>query len=255
MIKKTVVLLAVLATAIFASAGTITFGSNYQLLGSYTTNGLLNWDPNWTWNGTYQKPPDYVLQLSSTINLYTELTNSHTLFVQVEDVVSGHAGTWFGAAWTAVTMTGVSLQDSALSSLSPVYSGQYANTGEYLEGTPTGECSQSQNIPLDSTPGWNLTAPPGGFLISTINTPNNGFTSGYGCIWGGFRIINGGVFALDFGKNLNDIDLKDLTLAAVYGDDRQTIVAQPVAEPGTVLIMLGSGMFGLAGMLFRRLRT
>jgi hypothetical protein len=162
----------------------------------------MYWGPGWTFNGVVTTPPNYYREISSDINLYTERAYSHDLFIQVEDVVSGHFGSSWGDAFNALTLVGLEITNPNLSTISPFYSGQFANPGEYLEGT-SGDCSASQNISLTSTPGWSLTsANSGRFLIQTVSTPTNGFTGPWGCVYGNYRIINGGVFMLDFGTDL-----------------------------------------------------
>lgn len=153
-------------------------------------------------------------------------------------------------------MAGVQVSNPKLSSLAPTYSGQFANPGEYLEGT-LGDCSMSQNVPLTSTPGWNLTsAGAGTFVTQTVNGSTNEFTAPFGCIYGTFRIINGGIFALDFGRNLNSLAGK-LDVSVIYGDNFQTIQAtlipKPVPEPGTVLT-LASGLLGCLSFGWRYLK-
>jgi hypothetical protein len=239
--KKLLLVVTVLALASMACADSIVFAKS---LGAYKSEGLLDWEAGWTWNGVVQQPPDYVLPLSATINLYAEVNNSHTLFVQVKNV-NNFVGNWFGEAFTDITITRLVLSDPALASSNPIYSGQFANPGEYLQGT-LGDCSQSQNVSLSSTPGWGMTTMgPGVFSIQTQNIPTNGFTTGFGCIYGTYRIINGGIFALDFGSG-PDLKAGDVSISVVYGNDRQTFPAvfqSPVPEPGS-LLLFGSGVLG-----------
>ena len=255
---KTIVYLAtlILAFSLSAFSSTLIFDNNYTFLGGYYSDGLMYWGPGWTWNGVVGTPPDYYRQISSDINLYTERAHSHTLFVQVTNLLSGNGASFFGAAFDAVTMVGVQVSNPKLSSLTPSYSGQFANPGEYLEGT-LGDCSMSQNVPLTSTPGWNLaSAGSGTFVTETVNGSTNGFTGPFGCIYGTFRIINGGVFALDFGKNLKHLS-GDFDVSVIYGYNFQTIqatlISQPVPEPGTILT-LTCGLLGCLSFGRRSLR-
>ena len=112
-----------------------------------------------------------------------------------------------------------------------------------------GDCSMSRNIPLSSTPGWGLISPNSGtFIVQTVSTPTNGFTGPWGCIYGTYRIINGGVLMLDFGTNLNQ-SLGAFDVSVIYGYNFQKIQAAPVPEPATILTITG----GLLGCLaFRR---
>ena len=85
-------LLLILATGVSAMCGTINFNQQFQQLGHYHSQGLMYWAPGWTFNGVVTTPPDYYRQISSDINLYTERTYSHDLFMQVNNVVGGHFG-------------------------------------------------------------------------------------------------------------------------------------------------------------------
>jgi hypothetical protein len=196
-------------------------------------------------------PPDYDRQISSDIYLYTERTNSHDLFIQVVDVVSSHFGGAWGGAFDSLTMIGVEVGNPALSAITPFYSGQFANPGEYLQGN-LGGCSTSQNVPLTSTPGWGLaSANSGTYVLQTVNTPTNGLTGPWGCIYGTYRIINGGVFMLDFGTDLTTAGAFDVSV--IYGYNFQTIQATPVSEPATLLSMAG-GLLGCLTFSRRYLR-
>ena len=123
-------------------------------------------------------------------------------------------------------------------------------------GTPTGNCADSVNVPLTSTPGWGLaSANSGTLLLQTVSTPANGLTGPWGCIWGTHRILNGGVFMLDFGTSLNDFRANDFNLSLIYGYNSQTIQALPASatpEPST-LVMLGFGLLATGGVLRRKL--
>lgn len=252
--KTTVRLLSlILAMASSAMCGTINFDNQFQLLGKYHSHGLMVWEPGWTFNGVVTTPPDYYREISSDINLYTERTNSHDLFIQVQDVVSGHFGSAWGGAFDALTMVGLEVRDPSLSSIMPFYSGMFANPGEYLQGT-LGDCSTSQNVPLSSTPGWGLaSANSGTFRVQTLNGSTNGFTGPWGCIFGTYRIINGGVFMLDFGTSL-DQSAGDFDVSVIYGYNSQTIQASPVPEPATILTVAG-GLLGCLTVARRRYLT
>jgi hypothetical protein len=223
---------------------TINFDNQFQLLGKYHSQGLMVWEPGWTFNGVVTTPPDYYREISSDINLYTEWTNSHDLFIQVQDVVGGHFGYATGGAFDALTIVGVEVSDPSLSAITPFYSGMFANPGEYLQGT-LGDCSMSRNVPLSSTPGWGLaSANSGTFVVQTVSTPTNGFTGPWGCIYGTYRIINGGVFMLDFDTNLNQ-SVGAFDVSVIYGYNSQKIQAATVPEPTTILKITG----GLLGCL------
>lgn len=149
-------------------------------------------------------------------------------------------------------MVGVEISDPNLSAITPFYSGQFANPGESLMGTWTGGCANSQNVPLTSTPGWGLaSANSGTYVVQTVNTPSNGLTGPWGCIYGTYRILNGGVFMLDFGTDLTTAGAFDVSV--IYGYNFQTIQATPVPEPATLLTMAG-GLLGLLSFGRRYLR-
>lgn len=69
----------ILATTISGMCTTINFGNQFQLLGRYHSQGLMYWEPGWTFNGAVTTPPNYYRQISSDINLYTERSYSHDL--------------------------------------------------------------------------------------------------------------------------------------------------------------------------------
>jgi hypothetical protein len=242
----------ILATALSGVCGTIDFNNQFELLGKYHSQGLMVWEPGWLFNGQPVTPPDYYREISSDIYLYTERTNSHDLFIQVQDVVGGHFGYATGGVFDALTMVGVEIVDPNLSAITPFYSGQFANPGESLMGTLIGDCATSQNVPLTSTPGWGLaSANSGTYVIQTANTPTNGLTGPWGCIYGTYRILNGGVFMLDFGTDLTTEGAFDVSV--IYGYNSQTIQAAPVPETTPILTM-ASGFLGLLSFGRRYLR-
>lgn len=117
----------------------------------------------------------------------------------------------------------------------------------------------SQNVPLSSTLGRGLaSANSGTFVVQTANTPTNGFAGPWRCIYGTYRTINGGVFMLDFGTNLNQ-SVGAFDVSGIYGYNFQTIHATPipeitpVPEPATVLTFTG-GVLGCLAFGWRYLR-
>jgi hypothetical protein len=237
----------------------ITFDHAYRNLGSYTSNGLLNWDNSWTWNGQptteTNRPTEYDLQLSTAVSLFTPLAHSNILYVDISDIVSTHLGLAIGATFNALTLTGISLEDDFFLNHPFIYSGANARAGEYLIGTDTGLCANSTTTLLNATPGWTSTLNGNAVTVQTVSGATNGLTGSFGCVWGDYRIQGGALFALTFDEpvNLKRLDIGDLGISVSYGQGRQSIngVLQSesfppgpppsVPEPAT-LILIGSGI-------------
>ena len=195
----------------------------YKKLGVYKVDGLMQWDNSWTYNGqptsATNYPTNYELQLSATISLFTPVVHSNALFINIENVQGTHFGSAFGATFTALTLTGIQLQNQFIANQPFSYSGNFAAPNEALQGTTSGLCGSSTTTPLTSTPGWAATTGSQGILIQTASGATNGLTQQWGCIYGDFRIVNSAVFTLQFDPNVNHKQLHadDINVASSSG--------------------------------------
>ena len=253
------VALATLVLSTLASADTIVFDSGYKEIATYVAQGALIWDNSWTYNGQPTSPTNYPspyeLELSSTITLYTS-TPSKTLYIAVTDLVSTNFGSAFGAAFADLTITSLTLGGAFPFGQAFTYSGDYALTGEGLQGTTSGSCSNSTTAPLTNTPGWTALAGTGDITLQTTGGATDGLSRPWGCIYGDYRIVGGAVFALNFdnASPVNHLDPLSLDVSVTYGPNYESIAgtlqAPEVPEPS--LLPLFAAAFLLAVAFGRR---
>jgi hypothetical protein len=226
-----------------ANADVLSFDSSYKEIATYVAQGSLVWDNSWTYNGQPTSPTNYPsayeLELSSTITLFTS-TPSKTLYIDVSDLVSTNFGYATGATFVALTITGITLGGEFPFGEPFTYSGDYAVSGEALQGTTSSLCSDSTTTPLTNTPGWTAMSGPGGVTLHTLGGATNGLSRPWGCIYGDYRIINGAVFALNFdnASAIARLDPTNLDLSVTYGIGYQSIdgVLQ-TPEPWSLLLL------------------
>jgi hypothetical protein len=262
---------AVLFLLAVASAFAVPISFDYQLLGSYSSDGLQSLQDMGTYNGkpitSTNMPSDYERQLRATVNLYASPGAKNEVFFQVDDVVSTHFGFEFGSAFVNSTLTGFRFWLPASMVLNtPAFSSDYANPGERIMGPASGT-----SVPTDTTSGYdlysNVTA--NAYSIHTPGyTDDLGFAE-WGNVYGSRRIAGGGVFKLTFDPSVNlfsNFRWNELEMDMVYGNQHQFISAvyqspvnpgpgdpNPVPEPGTSA-MLGAGTACLA-VAYRRRRS
>jgi hypothetical protein len=237
-----------------ANADVLPFDSSYKEIGAYVAQGSLVWDNSWTYNGQPTSPTNYPsayeLELSSTITLFTS-TPSKTLYIDVSDLVSTHFGYALGATFVDLTITGITLGGAFPFGQPFTYSGDYAVSGEALQGTAHGLCSDSTTTLLTNTPGWTAISGPGGVTLQTIDGATDGLSAPWGCIYGDYRIISGAVFALDFGNAsaIARLDPTSLDVSVTYGLGYESIqgvlqTPEPWSLPllATVLLALAPAL-------------
>jgi hypothetical protein len=217
-------------------------------IAQYLAHGSLLWDNSWIYNGQPTSPSNYPsayeLDLSSLITLYESTSASNTLYVTATDVVSTHFGYTFGATFADLTITGIAVSGGFPFDQPFTYSGDYAVSGEALQGTISGNCSDSTTVPLTSTPSWSATAQASGVNIHTVNGEGNGLTAQWGCIYGGFRIVGGAAFALSFGDGIDvgRLNPDALSVSVQYGGGYESIAGvlqTQTPEPRTFITVPG----------------
>lgn len=248
MITKVLTLCAVLLAASVASAGVIDF-SQYQQVGSYTSEGLYDLSGLGSWNGQpvspTNKPSDHNRQLSATWNLFVNPAAHNELFIQVTDVITTNGAWWVGLAFENVSLTGLRFTLPHTELGTPSLNSGYANAGELLF---TG--NHEETIPLLTTPGYMLSALGGDtFSIHTASGADYAFGT-WGYVDNAHRIMGGGVFDLTFDPGVDlllSVYFPGVKLDSIYGVGNQYIAAewQPpdteVPEPGTLCLMLLAG--------------
>jgi hypothetical protein len=157
---------------------------------------------------------------------------------------------YFGTGDASVTYSGVTFsQQAALSN------GNFFNVGFLFSGFPAVLSSQEQTIGVPN-------------ILVTLPVFSTAFAVNYGTFGGSavtFLLSNGDHFTL--GSTASGYQVPDLfsvtdspfntilitTPNGLDALDINNIFYTPISEPGTLAIMFGSGIFGLVGVLRRKL--